>query len=185
MVPMVVLLSDLWRRTDHQDTTLQRSHATTGGYRVWGEWERDSALHCRALSKWVFQPVNSKAASPLQQHPCQRTRLFLTLLAHPRQRSPCVVDWIPACRSENVDSNQLCMFSLVVLSSTLQTLWLLFYKENGKNMCRMKYLMAKKCTPYHIFPYLFSWWWLGSLVSMGNLFFNMRRRDQKSGACVQ
>lgn len=74
---------------------------------------------------------------------------------------------------------------LLFLSSTLQTLWLLSYKENGKNMCRMKYLMAKKCTPYHIFPYLFSWWWLGSLVSMGNLFFNMRRRDQKSGPCVQ
>lgn len=47
------------------------------------------------------------------------------LMAPLRQHSPCVLDWPPVCLSGNVDPNQLSMFSLVVLSSRLLTLWLL------------------------------------------------------------
>jgi len=54
VVAMVILLSDLWRRTNYQDTPLQRSCATAGRQRLRGKWERDSELHCQAMSKWVF-----------------------------------------------------------------------------------------------------------------------------------
>lgn len=57
VVAVVILLRDLRGGTDHQDTTLQCSRAPAGGQRLRRERERDSALHCQAVSQWVFQPV--------------------------------------------------------------------------------------------------------------------------------
>lgn len=44
-----------------------------------------------------------------------------------RQHSQCVLDKPSVCLSGNVDSNQLNMFSLVLLSSRLLTLFAFFY----------------------------------------------------------
>lgn len=53
VVAVVVLLGDLRRGTDHQNTPLQRSRASAGWQRLRGKWERDSSLPCRPMSKWV------------------------------------------------------------------------------------------------------------------------------------
>lgn len=78
VVAVVVLLSDLWRRTDYQDTTLQCSCATAGGKRLRRKWERDSALHCQPVSQWVFQPEGNIQQQYLHNssyHPCRTARL--------------------------------------------------------------------------------------------------------------
>lgn len=51
VVAVVVMFCDLRRGTDHQNTPLQCSRATAGGQRLRGKRERNSALHCTAVSQ--------------------------------------------------------------------------------------------------------------------------------------
>lgn len=63
----------------------------------------------------------SVTAAPVSNNPTSSC-----LMAPLGQHSPCVVDWPPVCLSGNVDSNQLNVFSLVVLGSRLLSRWLFF-----------------------------------------------------------
>lgn len=53
VVAVVLLLCDLWRGADHQDTALQRSRASAGGQGLRGQREGDPGLPRWPLSQWV------------------------------------------------------------------------------------------------------------------------------------
>lgn len=114
VVTVVLLLSDMWGRTDHQDKTLQCSRASTGRQRLWGEWKGDSGLHCRAMSQWVFH-------SPLRLRvlyrciPDKRPNIF-THHGCPRGNIPHVF-WADLF-SITQDPNKLSLFPFLALSST-------------------------------------------------------------------
>lgn len=114
VVAMVVLLGDLRRGTDHQNTPLQRSRASAGRQRLRGKWERDSGLPCRSMSKWV-------ELTQTQQH---HLRYSCVTDRHPNFLMPpqgcifCVLGRPSASLSGNVDSNQHNMLPLAPLGST-------------------------------------------------------------------
>lgn len=117
VVSVVLLLSDMWGRADHQDKTLQCSCASTGRQRLWGEWKGDSGLHCRAMSQWVIL-INPWGLCPLPLHPWQAFKHLYASWLPPRQHSPCVLGWPLFYHSGNVDSNKLSLFPFVALGST-------------------------------------------------------------------
>lgn len=91
VVSVVILLGDLRGRTDHQNTTLQRSCATAGGQRLWGKRERDSALHLCTVSQWVFEPVKKTLKCSISICKVCFNQIVSCLTAPLRQHSSCVL----------------------------------------------------------------------------------------------
>lgn len=134
MVPVVVLLCDLWGRTDHQNTALQRSCATAWGQRLRGEWERDSEVHCQAMSKLVPQ---LKEEFLNKKQLCSSTYCVHMSLDPLGQHSPCALAWLPVSLLGNVDQNQLSMFShcnKLIISVAAFILSCLFTYQEVKNL---------------------------------------------------
>lgn len=145
------------------------------------ETQRCTAQPCpsKYFSLWG---EHSKAASSFQRRLCWTTRLPH---ASPEATFPMCFGqaFCLSFRKCWLKSAQYVFSCTIKFQATDSLCFFLYQTLNFKT--KNLYICFPRITTEHLSLYLFSWWWLGSLVPMGNLFSNMWRGCQKSDAWVQ